>query len=87
MNFQSDIFGGVELKDLAVKKLVTGLMETKPATYNSHRTLGLELYKKIVPGWDRLSAEQRGAILVGWKISPDCKRRAQEKRAEERGGI
>ena len=82
--FQSTISGTVELKDLNVKKVINNLMDSKPATYESHRTLGLELHKKFCPDWDLLTPEQHEAILYWFDKSPDCERRSQERRAEDK---
>jgi len=82
--FQSTIDGTVELKNVSTTDEVDLLMETKPGTYNSHGTLGLELHKKFIPEWDTLTPEQHTAINYWFKESPIALRRAQEKRAEDK---
>jgi len=84
---QTTIDGTVELKDVNVRSVINGLMDRKPATYMSHRTMGLELMKNYCPGWNQLKREQQEAILFWFDKSPDACRRAQEKREREKSDI
>ena len=72
MIFQVSLEGAVELKDVNVRSVINGLMDRKPATYMSHRTMGLELMKIYCPDWSQLTPEQQEAILFGFDKSPDA---------------